>query len=92
MRPGILSIRFDGKSFFNTVLRLNPGWHYKHYIEHISQKVVNSSTANEIHLKCDGVNGCVVNGLRQPILYSFELDKLPGYKVFCEPETIHYKK
>ena len=34
----------------------------------------------------------VVNGLRQPKLYSFVLDKPSGYKVFCEPETIHYKK
>ena len=43
-------------------------------------------------MKCDCIDGSVVNGLRQPILYSFVLDKLPGYKVFCEPETIHYKK
>ena len=37
-------------------------------------------------------DGSVVNGLRQPILYSFVLDKKPGYTVFPEPETIHYKK
>ena len=43
-------------------------------------------------MKCDVINGSVVNGLRQPILYSFILDKKPGYKVFSEPETIHYKK
>ena len=43
-------------------------------------------------MKCDCFEGSVVNGLRHPILYSFVLDKLPGYKVFCEPETIHYKK
>ena len=30
--------------------------------------------------------------LRHSILYSFILDKKPGYKVFSEPETIHYKK
>ena len=43
-------------------------------------------------MKCDIIDGSVVNGLRQPILYSFVLDKKPGYKVFSEPETIHYKK
>ena len=43
-------------------------------------------------MKCDIIHGSVVNDLRQPIIYSFVLDKLPGYKVFCEPETIHYKK
>ena len=43
-------------------------------------------------MKCDVIDGSVVNGSGQPILYSFVLDKLSGYKVFCEPETIHYKK
>ena len=43
-------------------------------------------------MKCDAIDGSVVDGVRQPILFSFVLDKLPGYKVFCEPETIHYKK
>ena len=43
-------------------------------------------------MDCDISDGSVVNGLKQPILYSFVLDKLPGYKVFSEPETIHYKK
>ena len=49
-------------------------------------------STKKIHLKCNPIDGSVVNGLRQPILYSFVLDKLPGYKVFCEPETIHFKK
>ena len=43
-------------------------------------------------MKCDAIDGSVVNGVRQPILYSFVLDKPSGYKVFSEPETIHFKK
>ena len=43
-------------------------------------------------MKCDIIDGSVLNGVRQTILYSFVLDKLPGYKVFCEPGTIHYEK
>ena len=43
-------------------------------------------------MKCDAIYGSVVDGVRQPVLYSFALDKPSGYKVFCEPETIHYKK
>ena len=43
-------------------------------------------------MRCDAIDGSVVDGVRQPILYSFVLDKPSGYKVFCEPETIHYKK
>ena len=92
VKSGIIAIRFDEKSFFNTILGFTPGWDYKHYNKYTSQKIVNLGSTNKIHLKCDCIDGSVVNGLRQPILYSFVLDKLPGYKVFCEPETIHYKK
>ena len=54
--------------------------------------MVNLSSTNKIHLKYDVIDGSVVNGLRQPILFGFVLDKPAGYKVFCEPETMHYKK
>ena len=43
-------------------------------------------------MKCDCINGSIQDGIRQPILFSFVLDKPSGYKVFSEPETIHYKK
>ena len=92
VRPGIIAIRFDEKSFFSTILGFNHGWDYKHFNQNISQKIVNLSNTNKIHLKCDVIDGSVVNGIRQPILYSFVWDKSSGYKVFCEPETIHYKK
>ena len=43
-------------------------------------------------MKCDVIDGSVVNGVRQPILFSFVVDKPSGYKVLCESETIHFKK
>ena len=43
-------------------------------------------------MKCDCFDGTIQNELKQPILFSFVLDKPSGYEVFCEPETIHYKK
>ena len=89
---GIIAIRFDEKYFFSTILGFTSGWDYKSYNKYTSQKIVNLGSTNKINLKCDAIDGSVVNGLRQPILYSFVLDKLPGYKVFSEPETIHYKK
>ena len=92
VRSGIIAIRFDENSFFSTILGFTPGWDYKHYIQYLSQKIVNLSNTNKIHLKCDAIDGSVVNGIRQPILYSFVLDKPAGYKVFCELETIHFKK
>ena len=89
---GIIAIRFVEKSFFSTILGFTPGWDYKHYNKYVSQKIVNLSNTNKIHLKCDAIDGSVVDGVRQPKLYSFVLDKLPGYKVFSEPQTVHYKK
>ena len=92
VKSGIIAIRFDEKSFFSTVLGFTPGWDYKHYNEYTSQKIVSLGCTNKIHLECDVIDGLVVDGIRQPILFSFVLDKLPGYKVFCEPETFFYKK
>ena len=92
VRYGIIAIKFDEKSFFSTVLGFNSGWDYKFYNKYTSQKIVNLGSKNKIHLKCDCIDGSLDKGIRQSILYSFVLDKLPGYKVFSEPETIHYKK
>ena len=40
------------------------------------------------------MDGSIVNGIRQPIpLVLFKINHKPlGYKVFCEPEAIHYQK
>ena len=94
-------MRFDDKSFFHTLLGFDPYWDYKSTIAihadfpgvYTNDKdILNLNTINKIHLKCDCIDGNIQDGLRQPILYSFILDKPSGYKVFCQPETIHYKK
>ena len=86
------TLRFDERSFFHTLLGFIPYWGYKPPGAYTSDKILNINTVNKIHLKCDVIDGSVVDGVRQPILYSFVLDKKPGYKVFCETETILYKK
>ena len=43
-------------------------------------------------MKCEYFTGSIINGVQQIILHSFVLEKPSGYKVFCEPETILYKK
>ena len=92
VNSGIIARRFDENSFFSTILGFTAGWDYKHYNQYLSQKIVNLSSTNKIHLKYDAIDGSVVDGVRQPILYGFVLHKPSGYKVFCEPETIQYKK
>ena len=92
VRPEIIAIRFDEKTFFCNVFGFSSGGDDKHYNEDTSQKNVNLSSTIKIHLKCDLIDGSVVNGLRQPVLYSFLLDKPVVYKVFSQPETVHYKR
>ena len=94
------TLGFDDKSFFNNLLDFPPYWDYKptnaiHADSpgvYTSDKIFNFGTRDEIHLKWNVIDGSIVNGLRQPILFSFVLDKPEGYEVFCQPETIHYKK
>ena len=86
------TLRFDEKSFFHTLLGFTPYWDYKPGIYSSDKVILNLNTINKIHLKCDIINGTIQDGVRQQILFSFVLDKPSGYKVFCQPETIHYKK
>ena len=95
------TLRFDKKSFFHTLLGFTPYWDYKPTNDihadapgvYTSDKIIlKLNTINKIHLKCDIIDASVQDGVRQPILFSFVLDKPSGYKVFCQPETIHYKK
>ena len=43
-------------------------------------------------MKCNVIDGYVGNGIRDPILISFLLDKPSGCKIFCPAETVDYKK
>ena len=86
------TLRFDERSFFHTLLGFTPYWDYKPSTVYTSDKILNLNTVNKIHLKCDVIDGSIVDGVRQPILYSFVLDKKTGYKVFSEPGTIHFIK
>ena len=95
------TLRFDKQSFFHTLLGFPPYWDYKpDNSNHVlisgvypSDKIVlNLNTKDKIHLKCDCIDGSIQDGVRQPILFSFVLHKPSGYKIFSEPETIHYKK
>ena len=73
------TLRFDEKSFLYTLLGFAPYWDYKptNAIHadfpgvYTNDKILNLNTINKIHLKCDVIDGSLVNGLRQPILFSF---------------------
>ena len=94
------TLRFDDRSFFHTLLGFAPYWDYKPTNSnrdgnpgvYTGNKILNLSSTNKTHILSDCVDGSIQDGVRQPFLFSFVLDKPSGYKVFCEPETIHYKR
>ena len=65
--------------------QLIAGW-YK------SDKPINITGIDEVHLKCDSIQGSIVNGIREPILYSFALSSPPGRKSYKEPRFKLFKK
>ena len=50
------------------------------------------TTTDEVQLKCDCVDGSIGNGIREQILFSFDLSAPPGYKIIKEPTTVLNKK
>ena len=93
---------FTEKSFFYTILgftrsRSYPlddieGFYQLIAGSYRSDKAINITGIDKIHLKCDCIQGSIVNGIREPILYSFALDQPPGHKLYKEPKVKLLKK
>ena len=56
------------------------------------EKPINITGIDKVHLKCDCIQGSIVNGVREPILYSFALSSPPGHKIDKEPRVKLFKK
>ena len=93
---------FTEKSFFYTILgftqsRSYPlddieGFYQLIANEYKSDKPINITGIDKIHLKCDCIQGSIVNGIRKPILYSFALSSPPGHKIYKESKIKLLKK
>ena len=57
-----------------------------------SEKPINITGIDKIHLKCDCIQGSIVNGIREPILYNFALNLPPSYEIYKEPKIKLFKK
>ena len=57
-----------------------------------SDKPINITGIDKIHIKSDCIQGSIVNGVRKPILYSFSLSSPPGHKIYKEPRIKLFKK
>ena len=93
---------FTEKSFFYTILGFTQSRSYP--LDDIdgfyqilagsykSNRPINSTGIDKIHLKCDCIQGSIVNGIRESILFSFALSSPPGYKIYKEPRIKLFKK
>ena len=93
---------FTNKSFFYTILGSTQshsyplddidGFYQLIAGSYISDKPINITGIDKIHLKSDCIQGSIVNGIREPILYSFALSAPPGHKIYKEPRIKLFKK
>ena len=93
---------FTEKSFVYTILgftrsRSYPlddidGFYQKIAGSYESDKPINITGIDKIHLKCDCIQVSIVNGKREPILFSFALSSPPGHKKYKEPRIKLFKK
>ena len=93
---------FTAKSFFYTILgftrsRSYPlddidGFYQLIAGSYKSDKPINITGIDKIHLKCDCIQGSIVNGIREPILYSLALSLPPGHKIYKESRIKLFKK
>ena len=93
---------FTEKSFFYTILgstrsRSYPlddidGFYQLIAGSYKSDKPINITGTDKKHLKCDCIQGSIVNGIREPILYSFALSSPPGHKIYKEPRIKLFKE
>ena len=93
---------FTKKSFFYTILGFTRSHSYP--LEDIegfyqliaglykSERPINITGVDKVHLKCYCIDGSIVNGIREPILYSFALAQPPGHKIYKEPKVKLFKK
>ena len=57
-----------------------------------SDEFLSLSTKYKIDVKTNVIDGSVVNAIREPVLFSFVLNKPSGYKTKIEPQTIEQRK
>ena len=98
----IQTLTFTNKSFFYTLLGFTQshqgplndieGFYQILRGSYKSDRPINLTGIDKIHLKCDCIQGSILNGVREPILYNFALSSPKGHKIYKEPSIKLFKK
>ena len=93
---------FTEKSFFYTILgstrsHSDPSDDIERFYQLIagsykSDRPINFTGIDKVHLKSNVVDGSIVNGYREALLYNFALFSPPGHKIYKEPRIKLFKK
>ena len=88
------TFRFTKKSFFYPILGLTQSYSghlgdiegciHLHPGFYRSEKPINITGVNEVHLEADCIHGSIVDGCRQAILFSFGLPSPPANEIYKE--------
>ena len=57
-----------------------------------SDRPINITGIDKVHLNCDYIQDSIVNGVREPIFYSFALSSPTGHKIYKESSIKLFKK
>ena len=97
----IQTLIFTEKSFFYTILGFTrsrsyllddiEGFYQLIAGSYKSDKPINITGIDNILLKCDCIQGSIVNDIREPILYSFALNSAPRHRIYKEPRINLFK-
>ena len=91
---------FNEKSFFHTILGFTRSHSYPlddiYGFQLIARSYKSDRPINtgidKVNLECEYIIGSIVNGVREPILYSFALSSPPGHKIDKEPRVKLFRK
>ena len=90
------------KSFFHTTLGLarsrshplddKDGFNQLIAGSYKGDRTINITGIEKVHLKCDCINGSIINGIRKPILYSFGPSSPLRHKIYKHTRVKLFKK
>ena len=72
-------LRFAEQKFFLTKIKFNPHWYYQPNNQYVSGKNIDIKLTDKNLSKNDCFDRSILNVDRQPLVFSFNLDKPLGY-------------